>query len=73
MAMEIKYEDGFWILEDKKLGIISYGEDFGSAFCSYDEDLLYLWDEIGREEDNKLDGKAQKLKALLLKVRGRHK
>ena len=63
--IRIKLEDELWILENDKLEITAFGEDFSSAWDSFREDLIYMWDEIGREKIGKLDSKAKKLRELL--------
>ncbi len=68
LKIEISYEDDLWILENKTLGIIAWGERFDIAWESFREDFSYLWKEIGKEKEELLDVEAKKLKTLLCEM-----
>ena len=65
ITIKSRLENDIWILENEDIGIISYGEDFTIAWESFSEDFIYLWNEIAKEDNDKLDAKALELKMYL--------
>ncbi len=65
LCIEIDYKDELWILQNKELGIVAWGERFDIAWESFREDFWYLWEEIGKENEAVLDFEAVKLKRQL--------
>ncbi len=61
------YESDMYFIENKNLNIISYGNTFEDALNSFQEDFLYLWNEIVFSKE-KLSLDAIELKQKLLSI-----
>lgn len=74
--IQVSIEETLVVLENKNLGIVTYGPRFDQAWQSFQEDFVFLWEEIAQEKEDILEEKAKEVKNYLLhlvdKVEGTH-
>ena len=66
--VEIYFEDGLFVVEDKELGSLSYSESFFEAISDYNNDIDFLKQEYMECDDDELSPCAIELKMKLKEI-----
>lgn len=62
----IDFRDGIWTMENKDLGIISISNGYKECFSDFNDEVFFIYEEYGQEEDDKLTKDAKELKRKIL-------
>ncbi len=66
LKFTLKFENNFYVIENKDLDIVCYNENLKGIFSDLYEELNILWKEFALEDDELLDPSGRKLKEKLL-------
>ena len=61
------FHDGMWTMENKDLDIISMSTDYKECLRDFHEEIFFVWEEYGKEDDDKLTNDAKELKSKILR------
>ena len=61
------FRDGIWTIENEDFDIISMSPDYEECFRDFNEEVLFLYEEYGQEDDDKLTDGAKELKRKILR------
>lgn len=64
--LTIVFRDDTWTMENKDFGIISMSTDYKECLKDFNEEVYFIYEEYGQEEDNKLTSDAKILKRKIL-------
>jgi hypothetical protein len=74
ITIGVDYQDDNWVMTNDDLGIVSASHDYDTCLQDFQDELLLIWEEYGKESDSNLTVGARKLKELLVSlVRGETK
>ncbi|MQY62095.1 hypothetical protein GH146_02245 [archaeon] len=61
------FHDGMWTMENKDLDIISMSTDYKECLKDFYDEVFFVWEEYGQEDDDKLTNGAKDLKRKILR------
>lgn len=64
------FRDGIWTMENKDFDIISMSPDYTECLRDFNEEVFFVWEAYGQEDDDKLTKGAQELKRKILRYIG---
>ncbi len=62
----VDFRDDMWTMENKELGIISMYADYAECLRDFNEEVYFIYEEYGQEEDGNLTNDAKELKRKIL-------
>lgn len=60
------FRDGMWIMENKDFDIISMSTDYEECLRDFHDEVFFVYEEYGQEDDDKLTNGAKELKRKIL-------
>ena len=66
ITASVAYLDNTYFCQNDDLGIISTSFNLEDCIKDFHDEVLFIWNEYGREEDNKLTNGAKELKRKIL-------
>lgn len=60
------FRDGMWTMENKDFDIISMSTDYKECLRDFYDEVFFIYEEYGKEEDDKLTNDAKELKRKIL-------
>lgn len=61
------FRDGLWTMENEDFDIISMSTDYKKCLRDFHDEVFFIYEEYGREEDDKLTNGAKELKRKILR------
>ena len=66
IIVNVSFRDNVYSCQNKELGIISVSPKLEECVKDFEEEILLIWNEYGKEDSAKLTSDAKDLKAKLL-------
>lgn len=63
----VAFRDNVYSCQNKELGIISVSPKLEECVKDFEEEILFIWNEYGKEDSAKLTSDAKELKAKILR------
>jgi len=71
ITANVIYQDKAYYCRNEDLGIVSMSDKYEDCIKDFHEEILFLWKEYGKEDDNKLTNDAKELKRKFLRYIGK--
>jgi hypothetical protein len=67
IIVSVSFRDNVYSCENKELGIISVSPKLEECVKDFEEEIVLIWNEYGKEDSSKLTSDAKELKAKILR------
>lgn len=67
ITASIAFHDNAYFCQNEELGILSMSASFEDCIKDFQEEILFVWNEYGKEDDNRLTNDAKELKRRILR------
>jgi hypothetical protein len=71
ITANVLYQDKVYFCRNEDLGVVSLSDKLEDCVKDFKDEVLFIWKEYGKEDDNKLTNDAKELKRKILRYIGK--